>query len=103
MTRLRDCDLDLSDVVNAILTNRAVSVEALGLDPDVVPRKHRQRKPREPTLARVAKQASKAGIEVARYEVKPDNTIVVVTGTPERVESDNPWPLDEFRTKETKQ
>ena len=40
----------------------------------------RQRKPRRPTLASVAKQASKAGIEVARYEIKPDGTVVVVTG-----------------------
>jgi hypothetical protein len=63
----------------------------------------RQRKPRKPTLAGVAKQASKAGIEVARYEVKPDGTVVIVTGTPAPTEPDNPWPLDEFRTKETKQ
>jgi hypothetical protein len=56
-----------------------------------------------PTLAGVAKQASKAGIEVARYEVKPDGTVVIVTGTPAPTEPDNPWPLDEFRTKETKQ
>jgi hypothetical protein len=31
-------------------------------------------------LASVAKQVSRAGIEVARYEVKPDGTVVVVTG-----------------------
>src|SRR5262245_23371536 len=36
--------------------------------------RHRQRKPRRPSLASVAKQARKAGIEVARYEIKPDNT-----------------------------
>ena len=40
--------------------------------------------PRKPTLASVAKQASKAGIAVARYEVKPDGTVVVVTGTGEQ-------------------
>ena len=57
---------------------------------------------RKPTLASVAKQASKAGIEVARYEVKPDS-VVVVTGKPEPAAAENPWPLDEFRTKETKQ
>jgi hypothetical protein len=61
------------------------------------------RKPRKPTLVSVAKQASKAAIPVARYEVKPDGTVVVVTGTPEPAASDDPWPLDEFRTKETKQ
>jgi hypothetical protein len=69
-------------------------------------RARRQRKPRPPkppTLASVAKQASKAGIEVGRYEVKPDGSIIIVTGKPERVETEDPWPLDEFRTKETKQ
>ncbi len=42
-----------------------------------------KRGPRKPTLASVAKQASKAGIEVARYEVEPDGKIIVVTGKPE--------------------
>ena len=40
----------------------------------------RKRRERKPTLAGVAKQVSRAGIEVARYEVKPDGTVVVVTG-----------------------
>jgi hypothetical protein len=53
----------------------------------------RQRQPRKPTLARVAKQASKAAIAVARYEVKPDGTVVVVTGAPESTEP-NPWLAD---------
>jgi hypothetical protein len=61
----------------------------------------RQRKPRKPTLVGVAKQASKAAIEVARYEVKPDGTVVVVTGRPESTEPENPW-LADLR-KETKQ
>jgi hypothetical protein len=60
------------------------------------------RKPPRTTLARVAKQASKAAIPVARYEVKPDGTIAVVTGTPESAAPENEWPLDEFRTKEIK-
>jgi hypothetical protein len=63
----------------------------------------RQPKPRKPTLVSVAKQANKAAIAVARYEVKPDGTVVVVTGEPEPAAASNPWPLDEFRTKETKQ
>jgi len=42
------------------------------------------RKRRRPTLASVAKQASKAAIPVARYEMKPDGTVVVVTGTVEQ-------------------
>jgi hypothetical protein len=41
----------------------------------------RVRRQRKPTLASIAKQASKAGIEVARYEVEPDK-ITVVTGKP---------------------
>ena len=66
-------------------------------------RTRKPRGPRKPTLVSVAKAASKAGIAVARYEVKPDGTVVVVTGKPEPAAMDNPWPLDEFRTKETKQ
>ena len=60
------------------------------------------RRPPKPGLASVAKAASKAGIDVARYEVKPDGTIAVVTGKPESVAPEDAWPLDEFRTKETK-
>jgi hypothetical protein len=55
---------------------------------------HRQRKPRRPSLASVAKQARKAGIEVARYEIKPDNTVVVVIGEPESPALENPWLAD---------
>jgi hypothetical protein len=61
------------------------------------------RAPHMPTLAGVAKQAAKAGIDVSRYEVKPDGTVVVITGTPEPATPDDPWPLDEFRTKDIKQ
>jgi hypothetical protein len=50
----------------------------------------RQRKPRKPTLTSVAAQASKAAIAVARYEVKPDGTVVVVTGAPAAGDI-NPW------------
>jgi len=44
----------------------------------------RARKPDTPTLASVAKQASKAGIEIARYETKPDGTIVADVGKGEQ-------------------
>ena len=37
---------------------------------------------RKPTLAAVARQAAKAGVEVAGYEVRPDGTIKVITGKP---------------------
>ena len=42
------------------------------------------RKRRRPTLVSVAKQANKAAIPVARYEMKPDGTVVVVTGQGEQ-------------------
>jgi len=57
--------------------------------------------PKPPTLASVAKQANKPG--VARIEMKPDGTVVIITGKLEPAAPENPWPLDEFRTKETKQ
>jgi len=37
------------------------------------------RSPRKPTLLSIAKQASKAGIEVARYEIEQDGKITLVT------------------------
>jgi hypothetical protein len=51
-----------------------------------------KRRARRPTLASVAKQATKAGIEVASYEVKPGK-IVVVTGKPNEQTNNepNPW------------
>ena len=68
-----------------------------------LPKPSKPRKRRKPKFVDVAKQASEAAITVARYEVKPDGTVVVVVGKPEAAAPDNPWPLDEFRTKETKQ
>jgi hypothetical protein len=60
------------------------------------------RKPPRPTLARALKQATKAGKSVKGAEVYQDR-VVLQFGEPERVETEDPWPLDEFRTKETKQ
>jgi hypothetical protein len=54
----------------------------------------RRRRERRLTLASVAKQASKAGIEVACYEVEPGK-ITVVTGKPEP-KSDLDRELEEF-------
>jgi hypothetical protein len=45
------------------------------------PKPARPRK-RKLTLAGVARQAAKAGVEVARYDVRPDGTISIVTGEP---------------------
>jgi hypothetical protein len=55
------------------------------------------RRKRKPSLVSVAKQAAKAGLEVARYEVDPDGKITVVTGKPGDVTTGNPW--DEVLTK----
>jgi len=58
-------------------------------------------KPRRPSISKMIKQTEQAG--------KPLATITLPDGTkldfnkPEPAESENPWPLDEFRTKETKQ
>ena len=52
------------------------------------------RRQRRPSLATIAKQASKAGVEVARYEYKPDGTIVIVTGQGESNAPENPWLVD---------
>jgi hypothetical protein len=60
----------------------------------------RARKPRRPTLASIAAQASKAAIEIARYVVKSDS-IDIVTGKGEPAEPENPW-LAELHRKETK-
>jgi len=62
----------------------------------------RPRKPPKATLASALKQAAKAGMAVKGAEVYRDRTVLQF-GEPAPVEPDNPWPLDEFRTKETKQ
>jgi hypothetical protein len=66
-------------------------------------RTRKPRGPRKPTLVSVSKNARKAGIDPARIEIKPDGSYAVDTGKPEAVAPDNPWPLDEFSKKETKQ
>ena len=59
---------------------------AIGPDSDTKKRKRR------PTLASVARQVTKAGIEVARYEIDADGKIAVVPGKPEIAPNDrNEW------------
>jgi hypothetical protein len=58
---------------------------------DPIRRRRKARGARKPTLVSIAKQAAKAGIEVARYEIDPDGKIIIVTGKPEATEADNPW------------
>src|SRR5262249_28615510 len=79
------------------LIRRGFSPPARALPPDslLVTPAAPTRRPRRATLVSVAKQASKAGIAVARYEVKPDGTIVIVTGQGESTEP-NPW-LDDLK------
>jgi len=48
--------------------------------PLIVRRTPKRVRNRKPTLASVAKQAAKAGIEVARYEVDANGKIIVITG-----------------------
>jgi hypothetical protein len=53
---------------------------------------NKQRKLHRPTLLSVAKQARKAGIEVARFEVEPSGKIIVVTSKGESASVEtNPW------------
>lgn len=47
------------------------------------PPRKRKRIRRKPTLSGALRQARKAGLEVARYEIDPDGRISVVTGQPE--------------------
>ena len=75
-------------MIRAALTARK---HVLGAEPARKP----QKPSKPPTLAKVIKQAKAAGIEVARYEVKPDGTVAVVTGKPE-VSETNPW-LDDLK------
>jgi hypothetical protein len=51
----------------------------------------RKRPRKRPTLAGVAKQAAKAGIDVARYEVAPDGTITIVIGKPRSAPASSSW------------
>lgn len=50
-----------------------------------------RRRRKRPSLVQVAKQAAKAGLHVARYEVDPDGWIIVVTGQPDSADANNPW------------
>ena len=56
----------------------------------------RQRK-RRPTLVGIAKQAARAGLEVARYEVDVDGKISVVTGKPEVASNETPNEWDRLQ------
>jgi|SRR5215813_3210677 len=87
---LKPIETILSDAPRAVrehfltATKEALRFDAAPIKPT--------RKPRKPTLASAKKQASKAGIEVNRYEMKPDGTIAVVPGAPTANDAEaNPW------------
>ena len=64
---------------------------------DVKPVKPAKRtRKRKPTLAGVARQAAKAGIPVAGYEVRSDGSIKIITGKPVRrqIDMDDTTPID---------
>jgi hypothetical protein len=53
---------------------------------------NKKRSPRKPTLLSVARQARRAGIEVARYEIEPSGKIIIVTGNGDSADvTANPW------------
>ena len=50
------------------------------------------RSQRRPTLASVAREAQKAGIDVARYEVEAGKIVIItIRGDSVSVEATNPW------------
>jgi hypothetical protein len=51
-----------------------------------------RRSPRRPTLASVARQAQKAGIDVERFEVEAEKIVIITRcGDSVSVEPTNPW------------
>jgi hypothetical protein len=74
------CDPPMFDIFEVPSVDRFNQLFPSGDSGDAVEPVKRTRK-RKPTLAGVARQAAKAGIEVARYEVRPDG-INIITGKP---------------------
>jgi hypothetical protein len=52
---------------------------------------NKKHSPRKPTLLSIAKQARKAGVEIARIEVEPTGKIIIITGSGDSVSVTNPW------------
>ena len=93
----------VSGVSGPSAIGRAHALAATRTALDSTPAKPRKpSKPRRPPLDSLLKQAAKAGKSVKGAEVYQDRTVLQF-GDPTPVEPENPWPLDEFRTKETKQ
>jgi hypothetical protein len=82
MPRLRDCDLELLDVVEALTTEKSVDIETLGLDPDELPELKNTlrclRKPHKPpSLSKIIEQAAKA----AKKTGEPLTSVTLPDGT----------------------
>ena len=91
---------DVPDLLDIILREWMTDGLKSAAQANIFHNNRHQRKPRRPSLASVSRQASKAGIEVARYEIKPDGSIVVVTGEPKSTALENPWLADLTVTKQ---
>ena len=65
------------------------------------PRSRRQQKPRNPSIATLIERAEKTGKAVTSITTPDGHTIHFDETKP--TDANNPWPLDEFRMKETKQ
>jgi hypothetical protein len=61
----------------------------------------KQRSPRQPTLLSVAKQARKAGIEVARYEIEGGKITIVTSAGDSADVTANPWNAEIAKLKAT--
>jgi hypothetical protein len=83
-------DPDLERLTSDVVTDDSVE--------DVKPIKPAKRtRKRKPTLAGVARQAARAGIPVAGYEVRSDGSIKIITGKPVlggEIEMDDTTPID---------
>ena len=56
----------------------------------------RVKRKRRPTLSGIARQAKRAGIEVARFDFRPDGTISFATGKPDHVTTPDHNDSDEW-------
>lgn len=87
----------IDDVIDRMIGEAANVSSTLHLEADAPPPKPKRRRTRKPSLISVAKQAAKAGLEVARYEVDTDGKISVVTGKPEIASNDTPNEWDRLQ------
>ena len=91
-----------AEASGAVRVGTAMAFPRAALRLDAAPAKpRRQRKPRRPSISKMIEEADKSGKPLASLTL-PDGTKLDFS-KPESAEMENPWSLDEFRTKETKQ